>query len=165
MQMSTKATKIITTAGVGAAIVAGSMLAVTATSAHSGGSSDERAAEIAERFDLDETEVQTYFTEKKAEHQAERAEKHAEHLASLVEDGTLTQEQADALSAKHAEMREAKEALKDQDLTKEEMQEQMEASRADLKAWAEEQGINLDDIHPEKGEGHKKGHYGGFDKD
>lgn len=155
-------TKTVTTVGIGAAIVAGSMLAVSAANAQTGGDSDERASGFAERFSLDESEVKSYFLEKHEARQADREEKHVEHLASLVEEGTLTQEQADALSTKKTEMHEAREALRDQDLTREEMKEQMEASRDEFKTWAEEQGIDLDTIRSEGGEkGGHRGHHGG----
>jgi hypothetical protein len=154
-----KISKAISTVGVGAAIVAGSMLAVNAASAHSifGGSDENQAeavSEFAERFNLDESEVQAYFDEKKAERQAEMGAKRAEHIASLVEDGTLSQEQADALTAKQEEMKATRDALRDQDLTREEIHEKMEEARTEFEAWAEEQGIDLDSIRPERGKGH-----------
>lgn len=149
-----KATKALTTAGVGAAIVAGSMLAVTTANAHFYGNSDERAAALAERFDLDAVEVQRYFEEKKAEKSVEREEKRNQHIASLVSDGTLTQEQADALDAKWDEMKSKKDALKEQELSSEEMREQFEQSRSEFNSWAESEGINIEDIKPQ-GFGHK----------
>jgi hypothetical protein len=143
-------------------VATGTALGISGASAHSGGNEEERAArvsELAERFNLDESEVESYFEEKRTEHEAEREQKRDEHLAGLVEDGTLTQEQADALKAKMEELHEARDALKDQDLTREEMREQMEANREELQSWAEEQGIDLDAIRPEKGEG-RRGHHG-----
>ena len=154
--------KTLTTVGVGAAIVAGSMMAVTAASAHYGGDNSERVAEFAERFELEESEVQAYFDEKHEARQQERETARAEHMAGLVEAGTLPQEQADALSAKHEELRAAVQSLKESDASREEMKSQMEENRDAMQAWAEEQGINLDDVRPEKGEGHRKGPRGGF---
>jgi len=151
-------TKTMATVGIGAAIVTGSMLAVSAAGAHgSTSSSTGRATEFAERFDLSEDEVKQYFEERRGEYQAEREEKHAERLEALVEDGTLTQEQADALSAKKDEIHEAKEALQDGDLTRSEMREQMEAAREEFKTWADEQGIDLDSIRQDS-EGEKGDH-------
>ena len=156
--------KTISTVGVGAAIVVGSMFAVNAVGAHSGGDvSDDRAAAIAEKLGVNSDQVKEAFEEIHAEKKAEREEQKAEHLAGLIADGTLTQEQADALQAKHEELREAKEALKEQDLTREEIREQMQEAKDEFRAWAEEQGIDLEEIRPEGGrEGHKGGHRGGF---
>lgn len=150
--------KTISTVGVGAAIVAGSMFAVNAAGAHNIGSGDgnksERISALAEKLGVDEASVESAFSELKEEKQAERKAKHAKHIASLVADGTLTQEQADALSAKREELKAAKETLNDQDLSRAEIKEQMESAREEFKAWAEEQGIDLESIRPE---GMKKG--------
>ena len=158
--------KTAATVGIGAAIVAGSMLAVSAANAQSeNANGDNRAGEFAERFNLEEGEVKQYFEEKHEQRHEDREAKHAEHLATLVSDGALTQEQADALSAKKDEMHEAREGLRDQDLTREEMKEQMMQSKDEFKVWAEEQGIDLEALRGEKGEGgegHHKGMRGGF---
>lgn len=155
--------KTISTVGIGVAIIAGSMLAVNATSAHSNAGSDERINGIAERLGIDSGDVKAAFEAEKEERRAERQEKHAEHMASLIADGTLTQEQADALETKRAELREAKEALKDQDLSREEVRAQMKTIHEEFKAWAEEQGINLKALQPEGAEkGGRRRHHGGF---
>ena len=152
------ATKILSAAGIATAIVVGSMLAVTAASAHGDENArQERITELAERFNLDESEVKAFYEEKKAERQQEREAKQAEHLASLVSDGVLTQEQADALKEKRDELRETKMSLKEQDLTKEEWKQQLETLKSEFQAWADEQGINLDDIRPDKDDGFRKG--------
>ena len=152
-------TRVLTTAGVGAAIIAGSMLAVNAANAHGNiADSEARVSEFAERFDLNEDEVKSYFEEKREQRQNEREEQHAEHLSSLVADGSITQQQADALSAKKDEMRDAREALHGQDLTKEEMHERMQQAREDFNTWADEQGIDLDSIRPERADRDSKGH-------
>jgi hypothetical protein len=151
--------KSITTLGVGAAIVAGSMMAVTVASAQSSPEQKaERVSELSERFNLDETEVQAYFEEKKSEHQAKRTEMRAEHVAGLVEAGTLTQEQADELSALKDSFKTEVVALKDSGADHEEIKTAMQGNRAEVEAWADAEGINLDNIKPEHGE--KRGHKG-----
>ena len=56
--------KTITSIGIGGAIIAGSMMAVTMASAHGNTDIDkrgERANALAERFNLDQTEVENFF--------------------------------------------------------------------------------------------------------
>jgi hypothetical protein len=156
-------TKTASTIGVGAAIVAGSLLAVTAVSAHGGGSEDkqaERVSSLAERFNLDEAEVQTYFEEQKAEREAEREAKRAEHMSGLVEAGTLTQAQADELIALKDEAITSIQELKESGADREEIKAVMDENRAAVEAWASEQGVNLDDIRPEGHEKGGRGHHG-----
>jgi hypothetical protein len=157
-------TKSLSTVGVGAAIVAGSMLAVTAASAHIGGGSEEdqavRVTEFAERFDLEESEVKSYFDEKKTANQAEREAARAEQVAGLVEAGTLTQTQADELTALKDGFRAEAEALKDSGADRDAIKAAMEDNRSEVKAWAEAQGIDLGDIKPERGEGRGHGRGG-----
>jgi len=153
-------TKSLSTLGVGAAVVAGSMLAVTAASAHSSTAQQtQRVSELSERFNLDETEVQAYFDEKKTEKQAEKAEARAERVAELVTAGTLTQEQADELATFKDGFKAEITALKESGAERDEIKTAMEANRAEVKAWAEAQGIDLNDIKPEKGKkyGRKNG--------
>ena len=149
-------TNIIKATGISAAIVAGSLLAVTAANAQRGGVSEEerqeRITELSERFNLDESEVQAYFEEKREERKAEREERRAEFVAGLVESGTLTQEQADELTVLKDSLREDVQALKEADGDKEEIKALMEEMKAEVEAWANEQGIDLDDIRPDKGE-------------
>lgn len=154
-------TKTISTVGVGAAIVAGSMMAVNLASAHEKFSEEQQATrvtELAERFNLDESEVQSYFEEKKAEHQEEREAARAEFVAGLVEDGTLTQEQADELAAMKDDIKSEVQALKESGAEREEIKALMEENRAAVEAWAEAEGLDLDAIRPEKGEGQRGGH-------
>ncbi len=154
---------IIKTSGIGAAIIAGSMLAVTAASAHMGSFNEEdhqeHISELSERFNLDESEVQAYFDEKREEHEAEREEERAEHIASLVENGTLTQEQSDELKNLHDGFREEIDSLKESEADREEVRTLMDEKRAEIEAWAEAEGIDLEDIRPEMG---RKGEKHGF---
>lgn len=147
-------TKVLTAAGIGTAIVVGSLLAVSTANAHMGGGSDTIASELATRFNLNEGEVESFFEEKRQEHKADMDEKRAQHIASLVENGTLTQEQADALTAKLDEMHTKREAVREENLSRDERHEQMEQLREEFESWAESQGIDLDVIHPEGGHGH-----------
>jgi threonine aldolase len=139
-------------------VSAGSIIGISATSAHSSVDRTERTAQLAEKLGVEQSAVEGALDEIKAEKQAERETERAAQLAELVSNGTLTQAQADALSAKQGELKAEREALRDSGATREEIKTQMEKSRDAFKAWAEEQGIDLDAISPEKGEGF--GHQG-----
>ncbi len=148
-----KLSKAMLAAGVLTTIAAGSLVGPSVASAYGGEDGSGIIDKLVEKFGLSRDDVQAVFDEARVEKHAEMEAEEAERLASLVEDGTLTQEQADALSQKREEMRQAREELRDQDLTREEIHEQMKSDMEDFKAWAEEQGIDLDAIRSEKGEG------------
>lgn len=108
---------------------------------------------IADRFGISSEEVKEEFQAHREEKQAVRQAAFTEHLQSKVDDGTITAEQKTLVEAKFAEMREERQALKDQDLTREERRAEREAHREELQAWANDNGIDLEAIRPEKGEG------------
>lgn len=89
----------------------------------------------------------------------QRQEQRTERLQTLVADGTLSEEQRVALEAKHEEMHTLRDQLRSQDLSHDEMHEQMEQAREKFEAWATEQGIDLQKLHPEGGprQGHRSG--------
>ncbi|MCA9369399.1 MAG: hypothetical protein H6773_03870 [Pseudomonadales bacterium] len=117
------------------------------------------AMRIAERFGLNESDVEEVFSQYRVERQVAAQERFEEHLASLVEDGTLTQEQSDAIIQKHEEMRADHEAL--MNATPEERDAYREQHRAEMKAWAEEQGIDTSEIMPAGGPVGPKGERNG----
>lgn len=136
-------------------IAAGSVAGIGAASAHnsSGNRNDDLISKLAQKFGVEEGEVKAVFDEQHEAREAERDAKRTEHLQSLVDNGTLTAEQKTALEAKFEEMHVSREALRSQDLSREEKRAKMQENRAALKAWAKEQGIDLSTIRPEGGEG------------
>ena len=152
-----KATKALSTVGVGAAIVVGSMLAVNLASAQTSQEDRqvERASQLAEKLGVEVSEVEAAFAELKEERQAEREAARAEFIAGLVSDGTLTQAQADQLTEFKAEFKAEIEALKESGAERDEIKAAMEENRAEIEAWADAEGLNRDDSRPEKGEGRK----------
>lgn len=107
--------------------------------AETGEDGSSLVAKIAQKFNLNQDEVQAVFDEERAEHHAERETKFKERLAQAVTDGKLTQEQADKIQAKHEEMQTVMESL--QDKSKDERREAMHANRDELKQWAEDNDI------------------------
>src|SRR3989338_8135956 len=68
---------------------------------------------IAEKFNLNELDVQAVFDEQRDAAQEKHQENAGEHLAKAVTDGKLTQAQADAIAANMATQKTFFESLKD----------------------------------------------------
>lgn len=106
---------------------------------------------LATKFNLSEDEVKKVFDEQRSEHQAEHKQKLEERLSQAVKDGKLTEDQKTKLLAKleeiHASRQEAREEAK----------EAREQKHAEFKAWAEQNGINLEEVLPFVGK-HKHRH-------
>lgn len=107
---------------------------------------------IAEKFNLNVSDVQQVFDEHRQEMQAQRQEQMAEkqsemqqkfeeRLNQAVTDGKLTQEQANLIIAKKAELEAQRQNL--QNGTPEENKEAMQEHRDELKQWAEDNNIPL----------------------
>ncbi len=153
--MMTKKTLLI--GAIVAALGAGAIGVGTTLAAEEGRKNPEFVSElvtaIAEKFDLDPEAVQEVFDEQAESHreemEANREEMRAKHdemfedrLARAVEDGNLTQEQADAVLEKRDETRAFAETLKD--MEPEERKAAMQEQIDELNEWAEENGIPLE---------------------
>lgn len=92
------------------------------------------AQRIAQRFNLNQEEVEAVMQEN-------REARHEEHLNQLVADGKITEEQKALLQEKHKEMQANR--VQDRNLSQEEREAKREQNRAEMKAWAEENGIDL----------------------
>lgn len=99
---------------------------------------------IASKFNLNKADVQKVFDEDRATHQAEREQQEATKLADLVKAGTLTQAQADKITAKRAEMKADMEKNKDsfKTMTEAERKAAMDAKKTALDQWAKDNGID-----------------------
>ncbi len=130
-------------------IVPAIALAVTATGAY--GLSKVDAAEtnnlppfvqgLAQRFGLNQDEVQNYMNEQMETRHAEMEQRHEEHLDRLVDDGVITPDQKDMLEAKHEEMETAREEYRS--LPPMERRDAMHELRDEMHQWAQDNGINL----------------------
>lgn len=118
--------------------------------------------QLAERFSLNIDEVKTFFQEHKETRRQQKQERKTEHraerLQKAIEDGTLTQEQADLLKQKHEEMKIEREARREEmkNLTPEERQAKRAEHQAEMKAWAQEHGIDLSQLHKGQRAGKKQ---------
>ena len=93
---------------------------------------------LAERFGLNEDEVEEVFDEIRADRFAQMQQAHEDGLNQAVEDGVITQEQKNALLAKH-----------------EEKSQERQQHREEMQAWFEEEGIDHEAL---------KEYMGGFGK-
>lgn len=111
-------------------------------------SKDSLVTKIATKFNLNEQEVSETFEEFRTENRANRQEKKQEmfqaRLNSKVEDGTITQEQEFAMLQKHEELMDSMDDM--YDLSPEERQEKMADIHEEMQAWAEENGIEMDEF-------------------
>jgi hypothetical protein len=97
---------------------------------------------IADKFNLNKDEVQAVFDAQRTEMEAERTQEMKDRLAQAVKDGKLTQDQADKITAKLAEMKANREDLSGK--TPEERHEAMKAARDEIKKWAEDNNIPME---------------------
>lgn len=132
----------VATIGV-AGVTGGAAFATTQTD----GSTDPMSSlvgAIASKFNLETSEVQAVFDEQRTAMEAEREKETKEKVAALVTDGKLTQAQADKINAKRSEMKEQREAARDdmEGKTAEERKSAMEAKKTELDTWLEENDID-----------------------
>ena len=108
---------------------------------------------IASKFNLNKADVQKVFDEEHTARQDEREQKSKDELAALVKAGTLTQAQADKISAKRTEMKADMEKNRTamQSKTEAERRAAMEAKKAELDKWAADNGIDVKYLMPDRG--------------
>lgn len=150
--MAIKKPAVITSAIVGGAML--SVMGLSAVSAQGQGQSD-LVDKLAQKFNLNKSEVQKVFDEERAAHEAERKAKMKERLDQLVKDGKLTQDQANKIVAKFEENKTFRESLKDK--SAEERKAAMEQHRTEMEQWAKDNGIDLKYIRPHGGPGGPRG--------
>lgn len=145
MKKALVAAGIVTAVGVASISGLGMANAATDTSNGNGPMSGLIDA-IATKFNLDKDEVQTVFNEQRTVMEAEREQDAKDTVAQLVEDGKLSQSQADAINAKRAELTAQREAERTTDGSKsaEERKAEREAHRTELDKWLTDNSISED---------------------
>ncbi len=109
---------------------------------------------IADKFGLNQEDVQVIFdeyqTERRAEmeknrekRQAEMEARFEEQLSQAIEEGKITEEQKQLIIAKREEL-EANRQTGMKEMTDEERKTAREEERQELESWAEEKGIDLE---------------------
>jgi len=128
-----------------ASVIAAGVVLNTSVYADSESSFPPRIQEMVERFNLDESEVENFLNEKHQERMAEREAEVESKLNDAVSEGTITEDQKALILAKMEENRTNKEDMRD--LSREEKQEQAQTHREDMQTWAEQNGIDLEDLN------------------
>lgn len=121
---------------------------------------------IADKFSLNQEEVQAVFDEAHQEMHTQREAQYQSRLDQLVTDGKITADQKQLILDKHQEMESASQADFEafKDVTPEERRAQMQAHHDEMQTWAEENGIDLQYLIP-MGKGGHRGFGGpGFDQ-
>lgn len=120
---------------------------------------------IAATFKLDKAKVQEVVTQVETDHrterQAEMKKLQDERLSELVTEGKITEAQKQALIKKQAEMKAQYSSDAFKNMTQEQRSAVMEKHRAEMKTWAESQGIDSQYLMQGKG-GRGFGMKGGF---
>ena len=100
---------------------------------------------IAQKFNLQESDVQAVFDSHRSEMETKRQENVDSKLSQMVTDGKITDAQKQLILAKLKELEANKQSNmeKFKSMTPEERKAVMEKERADLEAWAKQNNIDL----------------------
>lgn len=130
------------------------------------GENNTMAQKLAQRFGLDQTEVETFMQDT---HYQMHEERHAQmqadfesKLNTAVSEGKITSEQKDTILAEMSKRDDERDAYKD--LDREERRAAMQANHDEFHAWLDQEGINLQDLGLGFGpkDGFEKGSRGGM---
>jgi flagellar biosynthesis GTPase FlhF len=150
---------------IGGALLAASLvgasggLAKAASQNQSFTSMNGLAKAIAQKFSLNEADVQKVVEEQhiqmRAEMQAKHEQTEKDFLAQAVKDGKLTQDQADKITAKHAELKASRTANKEafKNKTESERKTMMQQEREGLTKWLTDNNIPQEYFKPHFGKG------------
>jgi hypothetical protein len=139
-----KAKKSLLAASAIAVLGLSALTALRANSTYAAANSSNLINRFAERFNLNRDEVQSVFDEHRSSQMAERGQIMQDRLAQAVTDGKITQAQADLLLVKHTEMQTFMASLTDK--TMEERREAMQTKRDEMRQWAQENNIPLQNL-------------------
>ena len=148
------------------AIVGTTLVGATQAFAQSNDTSDNPRSSLVERiankFGLQESEVQAVFDEARSQHQAEMQQRSEERLSQLVSDGKITEEQKQLIISKRDELRAEHQSEHEsmQDLTPEERRAAMDEHRQELEDWASQNGIDPQYLMPQGPAGMGRGMHG-----
>lgn len=139
--------KHLVAAGIVAAAATAGLLGASAANAESTTATNPMSSlvkAIASKFNLKEADVQAVVDANHATMEQERENEVKQDVAQLVKDGKLTQEQADKINAKRAELQKEREANRtaDQDKTAEERDKERESHKTELDTWLKENNID-----------------------
>lgn len=129
--------------------VAGFGLASQARAQENPGRFSSIIQRLADKFGLNQDEVQAVFDEERAAHQAEHEAMFSQRLDDAVSSGQITAEQKQLIIDKRAELESERQAFRDEaaSLTPQERRDLMKTKQDELMTWAQENGIDLSLLH------------------
>ena len=113
--------------------------AVNASSVSSGGPTNSLVSALAIKFNLRPSDVQAVFDEQRAAMEKEREQAFADRVKAGIRSGTLTQDQADKIITKKAELETLKASFSGK--TQDEIRSSMKTQMDSLKHWAADNNI------------------------
>lgn len=116
------------------------VFAITITTVQAATNGQSLIEKLADRFNLNEDEVKTFFDEQRQERHQLIMQSKEERLNQAVADGVITEEQKQALINKFAEK-----------------QAEREQHHEEMQAWFEQQGIDPEALWQYGGFGHQMG--------
>ncbi len=98
---------------------------------------------IAQKFNLNQADVQQVFDQQHAQMEAQHQQQFADRLQQAVTDGKLTQDQADKIKAKAQELQTQREANKTQfeSMTPQQRQDAFKTEQDNLQQWEKDNNI------------------------
>lgn len=143
-------TKTLIVGTIAGTLGAGALATGAVASAESGASTrtdpmNGLVDKIASTFKLEKAKVQEVFDARRSEMETKRQQEVDDKLTTLVNEGTITSAQKSAIEEKLAEMKKERESNKNtfKNMTTDERKAAMDKKKAELEAWAKEQGLDL----------------------
>jgi DNA-binding MarR family transcriptional regulator len=118
---------------------AGSLGIMGLASAATGAKPASLAQELAQKFNLKQSDVQTVIDNHRSETRGYREQRYEDRLAQAVTDGKLTPAQKDQILAKHKELQDFAASLKDK--TPAERRTALRNQRAEIQSWEKANSI------------------------
>ena len=160
-----KIKKIAATTAVFLGVSGAGLLASQAVFAQGSSGQDNLIDKLATKFDLNKDEVKQVFDEEHAIREEKRAEKLSQYLQTKVDDGTITESQKSMVESKLEELKNKREEFKNQNITHEQLHEEMKKQKAELDQWAKDNNIPVDLLKPRFGRMGHSPHYHNNDHD
>lgn len=131
--------RVLAIAGAFTTVGLASIIGLASVSAESQNSPTGLVDKIAQRFNLNKSDVQKVFDENRSEHQAARQQHYEYRLSQAVKDGKLTEDQKTKLLDKLNELQSREEDLEDK--TSQQRYQNIEQDHDALKQWAQDNNI------------------------
>jgi hypothetical protein len=132
--------------------ISGGLVVVTNAFAQTNGQTaiPSVAQEIANKFHLNESDVQSVFSQHRQEMQAKMESNYETYLGNLVTSGKITEEQQQLILSKHKELISQMQSngKNFKSMTPAQRKAQMQSTMKDLQDWAKQNNISLKYLRP-----------------